>query len=165
MHKPYLEKYVFLCVAISAVLLLSFPVIAEDGDSDGFDVEESETTEIEEEEGPECIRDSDCGSNEVCRDEGFCVVHNCGDNGDCNNTDFYCRQDGVCAPKKCVWDSDCMKLEICIDSKCLFSATTSIEGGVPNCQSSALESRWEQIGVMVIGCLLLIWLRFRRKNF
>ena len=140
--------------------LLLWPALAPalDGDAD---------VEGEENDGSiariACRIDEDCGEGEVCREEGFCVPLKCGDDTECLYPDFRCRKDGVCAPKKCVLDSDCLPVEFCIRSSCVSDPTAYVEGGVANCRSFQLNSRWEQLGTLLIALVFLLWLRSRKN--
>jgi hypothetical protein len=139
---------------------------AQDADDD-FGVSESDIeTDGDGSEGTTaCLRDSDCGDNQSCRDDGRCVTLQCETDTDCIFADFYCRDDDkTCAPKICVWDSDCLAHELCLKAACVADPSTYVEGGVGGCQMSLIASKWDQIGILIIGVLLLGWLSYVRRK-
>ncbi len=144
---------VFGLFLFTAILLGNPTLGFADGDADGGDSEILR----------ECQQDSDCGTNEVCKDDGVCVTYECDLDSDCDSG-YHCREDKICAPDRCSWDVDCLSHELCIKSQCIMDPSTYVEGGAFNCQTSSMESRWEQIGAIVIGGLLLLWFRIRRRD-
>ncbi len=154
---PYQAQACILCnqLTVDGDIDLEGSEASEDGDSEDGDSEGVSTN-------AGCESDNECGDGYLCRPEGYCVPEFCETNSDCIFNDFICREDGKCAPELCTLDSDCMSFEICLDQSCISDPASYVEGGVANCQSLSLSSRYEQLGVVIIGGLLLIWLRIRR---
>jgi len=139
------------------VVILSSNLFAEDGDLETETDNESATVVYD-----DCKRDADCGANETCKDDGRCFVLQCETDADCRYDDLYCRmEDKQCALKICKYDADCLSYQLCISNECETDPTTYVEGGAGNCNSLSLTGHWDQVAMLVIGLLMLLFIRFR----
>lgn len=109
-----------------------------------------------------CVLDSDCQDNETCKDDGRCVPLQCETDDDCIYDDLLCRvEDKQCALKECRYDADCLSYQICLSKSCTNDPTTYVEGGAGNCTVISVVRHWDQLAMLVICLLLLLFIRLK----